>query len=61
MLHGNKKPFSNQHHYTRMSFGKGGRKQIKTSSDSVEVTYFSLLVGCADVASPFEGLIPSQS
>lgn len=44
-----------------MSFGKGGRKQAKTSSDSVEVTYFSLLVGCADVASPFKGLIPSQS
>lgn len=43
-------------------------RQTKTSSDSVEATYFSLLEGngwnlpgCAEAASPFKGLIPAQS
>lgn len=45
-----------------------GNKYRKTSSGSVEATYFILLEqngwnlpGCAEVASSFKGLIPAQS
>lgn len=48
--------------------GRGkANKQTKTSSDSAEATYFSLLegngwnlFGCAAVASLFKGLIPAR-